>query len=209
MTEIAPGNLFIVASPSGGGKTSLVRWLVSHVPHVAVSVSHTTRTKRPGEVDGVHYHFVEEQYFTAMVAGDAFVEYAKVFSNWYGTSKQEIQTRLAQGMDLLLAIDWQGALQIKRHFPQSVSVFILPPSLETLKHRLTERQQDHTEIINFRMQQAREEMTHYTEFDYLIINEEFAKAATELQAIVIANRLKTARQSLTERKLLSFLLSSQ
>jgi hypothetical protein len=120
-----------------------------------------------------------------------------------------IQAFIDEGIDVLLAIDWQGALQIKRHFPQSVSVFILPPSLETLKHRLTERQQDHTEIINFRMQQAREEMTHYTEFDYLIINEEFAKAATELQAIIIANRLQTARQSQTERKLLSFLLSSQ
>lgn len=203
------GNLFIVAAPSGGGKTSLVKKLVSDLDNIAVSVSHTTRKKRPGELNGVDYFFIDEQAFMSMVEQSAFVEHANVFNHFYGTSVAQITQRLNAGIDVVLDIDWQGAQQIRHSFADAVSIFVIPPSLEVLKQRLTNRQQDDDQVINNRMQNARNELGHYAEFDYLIVNDDFAKAAAELQSIVVANRLLMGRQSTQQRKLLSFLLSSQ
>ena len=209
MTDHCSGTLFIVAAPSGGGKTSLVRELVRDLDTIVVSVSHTTRKKRPSEVNNVDYFFVDELEFTRMVEAQAFVEHARVFNHFYGTSYAQIKDRLQAGIDIVLDIDWQGAQQIKLAFADAVSIFVVPPSLEVLKQRLLDRQQDDDQIISSRMQGAYDELRHFSEFDYLIVNDEFAKAAAELQAIVVANRLKMARQSQQQRKLLSFLLSSK
>ncbi len=207
MTELHRGSLFIVAAPSGGGKTSLVKQLVQALPGIDVSTSHTTRDMRPTEVNGVDYFFVNDIEFQRMVHDHAFVEHAHVFHHCYGTSAAQINDRLHAGIDVVLDIDWQGAQQIKRAFSDAVSVFIVPPSLEVLNQRLMDRQRDDTHIIADRMQQAREELSHYAEFDYLIVNDDFNQAATELQAIVLAHRLRMTRQSVEQRKLLSFLLS--
>lgn len=209
MTEQNSGNLFIVAAPSGGGKTSLVKKLVSELSCVEVSVSHTTRTKRPGEKEGVHYFFVPEDAFLEMIREGAFIEYASVFEHYYGTSTEQIKTRLQSGIDVILDIDWQGAQQIRHLFPKAVSIFVVPPSLSELHQRLTSRKQDNAQVIHERMNQARDELSHYLEFDYLIVNDDFEKASKELQAIIIADRLKIDRQSIQQRKLLSFLLSSK
>jgi len=209
MTDTAPGNLFIVAAPSGGGKTSLVNLLVRELPNINVSISHTTRSQRPGETDGVHYFFIAEDRFLQMIDDGAFVEYARVFGHWYGTSVQQIHDRLQMGTDIVLDIDWQGAQQIKKEFPNAVSIFVIPPSLDVLKKRLQDRQQDDEAVISHRMQRAHDEVCHYHEFDYLIVNDDFKHAATELQAIIIANRLRMSRQSVIQRKLLSFLLTAQ
>ena len=209
MAKNYSGNLFIVAAPSGGGKTSLVKQLVSELESIAVSVSHTTRKKRPGETHGVDYFFIEEPEFISMIENCEFVEHAQVFSHFYGTSAAQITARLQAGIDVVLDIDWQGAQQIRHAFTDAVSIFIIPPSLDVLKQRLTDRQQDNEQTINNRMQSARDELSHYPEFDYLIVNDDFAKAAAELSSIVIANRLHMVRQSKQQSKLLSFLLSSQ
>lgn len=209
MVENETGNLYIVAAPSGGGKTSLVRELVRSLDQIEVSISHTTRSMRPGEVDGVDYFFVSEMKFLDMVNEDAFIEHARVFNHLYGTSSNQIKQRLAQGIDVVLDIDWQGAEQIRRLFPKSISVFIIPPSLDILKERLMKRRQDNDDIISERMIKAQDELSHYPEFDYLIVNDDFAKACHELQSIVIAQRLKMERQVNKQTKLLSFLLSSQ
>ena len=208
MTEACVGNLFIVAAPSGGGKTSLVKQLVHELPDIAVSVSHTTRDRRAAEVDGVDYFFIDEPKFQQMIDAHAFVEHAQVFDHFYGTSEAQIKERLEAGIDVVLDIDWQGAQQIKRSFVDAVSVFIIPPSLDILKQRLMDRRRDNVQVIHERMQQAHDEMSHYHEFDYLIVNDDFGVAASELQAIVLAYRLRTSRQSVRQRKLLSFLLSS-
>lgn len=209
MAKNYSGNLFIVAAPSGGGKTSLVKQLVSELENIVVSVSHTTRKKRPGERHGVDYFFIEEPEFISMIEYCEFVEHAQVFSHFYGTSAAQITDRLQAGIDVVLDIDWQGAQQIRHVFTDAVSIFIIPPSLDVLKQRLTDRQQDNEQTINSRMQSARDELSHYPEFDYLIVNDDFAKAAAELSSIVIANRLRMVRQSKQQSKLLSFLLSSQ
>jgi guanylate kinase len=201
------GNLYIVAAPSGGGKTSLVHALVTTLDNIEVSTSHTTRNIRPGEQEGQHYFFVNEDTFLQMVAQNAFVEHAKVFGAYYGTSVAQIKARLEKGVDVVLDIDWQGAAQIRRLFPESISIFILPPSLNILEERLRNRGRDDNETITSRMHQAQEEMSHYAEFDYLIINEDFALASQQLQSIVVANRLTVARQSACQAKLLSILLS--
>lgn len=201
------GNVFIVAAPSGGGKTSLVKKLVDTVDAIEVSISHTTRPMRPGEQDGVDYFFTDENEFMNMVNDNAFIEHARVFSSLYGTSTDQIAKRLQNGIDVVLDIDWQGAEQIRRTFPEAVSVFIVPPSLDVLKQRLSNRGQDNHEVISERMVKAQDEMSHYPEFDYLIVNDDFEKAAMELGAIVIANRLRMARQVNKQSKLLSFLLS--
>ncbi|MDF1677927.1 MAG: guanylate kinase [Legionellaceae bacterium] len=203
------GTLFIVAAPSGGGKTSLVKKLVDNLDNILVSVSHTTRDKRAGEAHGTHYFFVEEAVFLDMVKAGEFIEHARVFEHLYGTSKAAIETELAKGLDIVLDIDWQGAAQIKTLFPDAVTVFILPPSLEVLKRRLMERKRDNLTVIEERMRRACDELSHYNEFDYLIVNDNFNQAAAELRAIVIANRLTAARQIQKQDKLLSFLLSSQ
>jgi len=207
--EQARGSLFIVAAPSGGGKTSLVKNLVENMQGITVSVSHTTRDKRPGEKHGVHYFFIDEPTFLDMARADEFIEYAWVFDCLYGTSAVQIQKQLEQGLDVVLDIDWQGAAQIKQIFPDAVSVFIVPPSLEILKQRLLNRQRDNADVIEDRMQRARDEMSHYAEFNYLIVNDDFGKALIELEAIVRANRLRVAKQMQKQQALLSFLLASQ
>lgn len=203
------GNLFIVAAPSGGGKTSLVKKLVETFKHIEISISHTTRAMRPGEVDGVDYFFVDDNKFNNMINENAFLEYAQVFNHLYGTSKAQISERLECGIDVVLDIDWQGAAQIKQAFPDAVTVFIVPPSINELQQRLKNRRQDKDEVISSRMRKAQAELSHYSEFDYLIVNETFEHAAADLGAIVIANRLRTERQVKKQSKLLSFLMSSQ
>lgn len=190
----ATGTLFTISAPSGAGKTSLVEALVAHVPALTVSVSHTTRPQRRGEVDGVNYHFVEPEAFQAMLAEGAFLEHAEVFGNFYGTSQAWVQERLASGGDVILEIDWQGAQQVKRLMPETCSVFILPPSRETLHERLTGRGQDDPETIARRMDQAVAEMSHYVEYDYLVFNDDFDRARDDLTAIVHSCRLRTRAQ---------------
>lgn len=207
MTGKYTGNLYIVAAPSGGGKTSLVRKLVGTVDSIEISISHTTREMRPGEKNGFDYFFVNEEEFVDMVNENAFIEHARVFNHLYGTSEAQIKERLAHGIDVVLDIDWQGAEQIRYAFPDAVSIFIIPPSLEELKLRLMNRRQDKDEIISERMKKAQDELSHYPEFDYLIVNDNFEHAASELIAIVIANRLRMEKQVNKQAKLLSFLLS--
>lgn len=200
------GNLFIVAAPSGGGKTSLVQAMVSKLNNIAISISHTTRPKRPCEQEGQDYFFVSEAQFKTLIAEQAFVEYAKVYQHYYGTSIQQIANRRADGLDIVLDIDWQGAEQIKRLMPDAVLIFIIPPSLKILEERLQSRGQDKKEVISFRMQEAKAELRHYKAFDYVIVNDDFEKAVSELSSIVIANRLSLARQEVEQEALLSFLL---
>jgi guanylate kinase len=207
MQENTQGNLYIVAAPSGGGKTSLVKKLVSDLDNIAVSISHTTRSMRPGEQEGVDYFFVNNDAFLRLVDEHAFIEHAEVFQHFYGTSINQIQARLAAGIDIVLDIDWQGAAQIHNLFADSVSIFILPPSLEALMQRLIDRGRDDEETIAHRMLRAKAEMKHLTEFDYLIVNDDFDLAAQQLAAIVTANRLKTDKQKVNQAKLLSFLLT--
>lgn len=207
MVESCSGSLFIVAAPSGGGKTSLVKKLINDLSNIVVSISHTTRNMRPGETNGVDYFFVDDKEFLKMVDDSSFVEHAQVFNHYYGTSAAQIMERLKSGIDVVLDIDWQGANQIKSSFKDAVSIFVIPPSLEILKERLMNRQQDDSKTIAGRMHSAQDELSHYKDFDYLIVNDDFDIAASELQSIVVAHRLKIERQALKQRKLLSFLLS--
>jgi guanylate kinase len=208
MTEICPGNIYIVAAPSGGGKTSLVKNLIGTLDNIVVSISHTTRGRRPQETQGLDYFFVEDAQFLNMVKEGAFVEHAEVFGHYYGTSTAQLEERIAQGIDVVLDIDWQGAQQIKQLFPSSVNIFIIPPSLQVLEQRLASRGRDEASTIAERMLKAQEEMRHYVEFDYLIVNDDFEHAAQALQSIVLANRLEVHKQAVRQAKLLSFLLSS-
>jgi guanylate kinase len=201
------GCLFIVSAPSGAGKTSLVRNLVNTLDNIQVSISHTTRQKRPAEVHTVDYFFVDETEFNAMIARKEFLEFAQVFGALYGTSLAQINQCLQQGIDVVLDIDWQGALQIKKIFSTAVGIFILPPSLEALQQRLFDRQQDCDTVIASRMRRARDEIQHYMAFDYLIVNDDFTIAAQELITIVSAERLRLSRQSARHKKLLSLLLA--
>ncbi len=201
------GTLYIVTAPSGAGKTSLVKSLVETTPGVVVSVSHTTRPPRPGEQDGVHYHFVSLATFEAMQAEGAFLEHAQVFGNRYGTSRAAVMAQLAAGLDVILEIDWQGARQVRGLMPDSATIFILPPSRTTLRQRLAGRGQDSAEIIEQRMAVALDELSHYAEFDYLVINDEFPVALEALRAIVIANRQRRETQLERQRGLLRTLLS--
>ena len=178
------GRLFIFSAASGTGKTSLAKALVEKLPDVAFSISHTTRAPRPGEQHGVHYYFVNQQQFDEMVAADRFLEHAKVFGNSYGTSRAATENLLRQGKNIILDIDWQGARAIKEKMPQSVSVFILPPSREALAERLTSRGEDAPEVVEQRMRQAVSEMSHYKEFDHVVVNDDFDSALKDLEAIV-------------------------
>ena len=189
-----PGNLFVVAAPSGAGKSSLVKALLELDAHLAVSVSHTTRPPRGQEVDGREYHFVDAPTFRAMAAGGAFFEWAEVHGNLYGTSRPAIEARLESGEDVVLEIDWQGALQIKRLFPNAVLIFILPPGWDELLQRLHRRGEDTTDAIETRMANAREEIAQACHFDYVVINALFETALFDLKTIVHAQRLKYARQ---------------
>lgn len=209
MTDIAPGNLIIVAAPSGGGKTSLVKQLISNLNRIEVSTSHTTRKMRPGEKHGVDYFFITDSEFQTMIEEQDFIEHALVFHHRYGTSKAQIKARIKAGIDVVLDIDWQGAQQIKKLFPSAISIFVLPPSMDILQKRLQDRQQDEEDVIEIRMQNAQDELEHFKEFDYLIVNDDFSKASQELEVIVRANRLKISRQAVKHRKLLSFLLASK
>lgn len=198
--------LFVIAAPSGGGKTSLIAALLKQDDHVSLSVSHTTRPPRPGEVDGVHYHFVDEATFLQLVQQGAFLEHARVYDHWYGTSREAVQRLLENGCDVLLDIDWQGARQIKRNFPDCCTIFILPPSLETLRKRLSKRAQDSEEVIDRRMRVARAELSHGGEFDFLIVNDDFDQALDDLHAIVRDGRLRPDGQLEQNHDLLAELL---
>jgi len=189
-----PGNLFVVAAPSGAGKSSLVNALLELDSHVQPSVSHTTRPPRGQEKHGREYFFVSAQEFDAMLAADQFVEWAHVHGHRYGTSRKAIEDRIAQGADVILEIDWQGALQIKKIFTNAVLIFILPPSWEELRSRLQRRGEDSPEVIELRLKNAAEEMAQAKEFDFVIINELFERALFDLKAIVHAQRLKFTSQ---------------
>ena len=201
------GKLYIISAPSGAGKTSLVKQLVADLDSLTVSVSHTTRQMRPGETDGQDYYFVSVADFQAMQENEAFLEHAQVFDNFYGTAQQTVEENLKQGLDVILEIDWQGAEQIKKLLPDSVSIFILPPSTEVLLQRLRNRGQDDEQIIARRMRDAVTEIRHHDEFDYLVVNDVFAHALIELKSIIIANRLTRQRQQHNLRPLLTSLLS--
>jgi guanylate kinase len=189
-----PGNLFVVAAPSGAGKSSLVKALLELDSHVQPSVSHTTRAPRGQEKHGREYFFVSPQEFDAMVAADAFVEWAHVHSQRYGTSKKAIEERMTQGADVILEIDFQGAIQIKKIFSNAICIFILPPSWEELRSRLERRGEDAAEVIDMRMRNAQAEVEHVEKFDFVIINELFDRALFDLKAIVHSQRLKFAAQ---------------
>ncbi|WP_250461688.1 guanylate kinase [Microbulbifer litoralis] len=200
------GTLYTVSAPSGAGKTSLVKALVDGDSRITVSVSHTTRAMRPGEQHGVNYHFVEQGEFEAMLGRGAFLEHAQVFGNYYGTSQEWVEQTLAAGRDVILEIDWQGAAQVRRLLPDTVSIFILPPSQEALRERLTGRGQDDDSVIERRMEQAIDEMSHYNEADFLVINDNFDQALTELSAIVTAQRQRLVYQQQRFADLLQKLL---
>ena len=189
-----PGNLFVVAAPSGAGKSSLVKSLLEIDHHLVLSVSHTTRAPRGQEQQGREYHFVDEATFRAKIAHDDFFEWAQVHGHLYGTSRKAIQQRLEHGEDVVLEIDWQGALQIKRLFEHAVLIFILPPSWEELRMRLTRRGEDHPEVIEQRMANARSEVPHARDFDFVIINALFETALFDLKTVVHSQRLKYAAQ---------------
>jgi len=201
------GKLYIISAPSGAGKTSLVKRLTAELDGLAVSVSHTTRAMRSGEQDGVDYFFVSADDFKTMIKHQAFLEHAQVFDNFYGTAQQTVEDNLAQGLDVILEIDWQGAQQVRRMLPESLSIFILPPSVEVLRQRLQNRGQDDVGVIARRMSDAVTEMSHYPEFDYLIVNDDFATALHQLKSVIIANRLLQSQQQQTLAPLLQNLLN--
>ncbi len=188
------GTLFIVSAPSGAGKTSLLKALSERMGDLRLSVSHTTRQQRPGEQDGVDYHFVSPEAFDRLVEQGEFIEHARVFGNAYGTSRAMIEGSLREGQDVILEIDWQGARQVRAAMDDVVSVFILPPSREVLRERLQSRGQDSSEVIEGRMRDAREEMSHYAEYDYLIVNDVFEDALDELEQVFRASRLRQSVQ---------------
>ena len=180
----------MVAAPSGGGKTSLISALLKKDERVQLSVSYTTRPPRPGEVDSVHYHFVDEDSFQTLIDRKAFLEYASVFDYHYGTSREAVEQQLAAGFDVLLDIDWQGARQIRNSFPSSRSIFVIPPSLDVLRQRLIERGQDNDTVVQRRMRDAQAEISHWDEFDFLIINDKFDEALGELHSIIRSGKLR-------------------
>lgn len=204
---MAKGTLYTVSAPSGAGKTSLVKALIDNSEGIKVSVSHTTRASRPGEQDGLNYHFVSQEAFMGMLEQAAFLEHAKVFDNFYGTSKTWVEDTLKQGTDVILEIDWQGAQQVRKQLPDTVGIFILPPSESTLRERLTQRGQDDGSIIERRMRDARNEIEHYVESDYLIINDNFDVALSEFKSIITARRLTLEKQQQRHQSLLTGLLS--
>jgi guanylate kinase len=199
----ASGCLFVLAAPSGGGKTSLTRELLVREPGIRLSVSYTTRPPRPGEQDGVHYFFVDEAKFMALKAGGEFLEHAYVHGNWYATSATWLKRQVAEGHDVLLEIDWQGAAQVRKLIASSVSIFILPPSVASLEERLKKRGQDSKAVIARRLEAAREEMRHCGDFDYVIMNQDFARAVDDLSAIVRAARLTAPRQQVRHARLIA------
>lgn len=206
----ADGNLFIIAAPSGAGKSSLIRALLArhNDGSMQVSVSCTTRAPRPGEVDGEHYHFLDVDTFRTKIEENAFYEWAKVFDNYYGTSRQVIEHTLKQGIDVFLDIDWQGARQVREAYPAAHSIFIVPPSLELLEQRLRSRGQDSDEVIRGRMAKAQAEMSHYHEFDYLLVNDDFDATLLNFEHIVLAQRQRMALQQTRHAAKLKDLLAN-
>lgn len=207
MSPVA-GNLFILAAPSGGGKSSLIKALLEkHADqNMQVSVSLTTRAPRPGEENGKHYHFVDVARFKQEIADGTLFEWAEVFGNYYGTSRTVIEQTLQQGIDVFLDIDWQGARQVKQQIPDASAIFILPPSEDELRKRLTGRGQDSQEVIEQRMAEARAEISHYAEFDYLVVNDDFDHALADLERIVLTQRLRLGPQRARHHELLASLL---
>ncbi len=190
------GVLFVVAAPSGAGKTSLVKALLKNDSAIRLSVSYTTRAPRPAEVNGQDYHFTSKDDFLAMASRGEFLESAEVYGNYYGTSQAWIASEIAAGHDILLEIDWQGAAQVRKFFPDAVSIFILPPSIEALRERLSVRAQDSVEVIGKRVAAAQEDISHASEFEYIIVNDDFDQALSDFIAVVRASRLLTTRQAL-------------
>lgn len=189
------GTLFIVAAPSGAGKSSIVNAVLRDTPGIALSISYTSRAPRPGERHAQHYHFISAEDFQQMIAAGDFFEHALVHGDYKGTARQSVEPQLAAGMDVLLEIDWQGAAQVRRQMPDALSVFILPPSREALESRMRSRGQDSEAVIAQRLAAAREEMSHYREFDFLIVNDRFETAVAEMQAIFLASRQRSAVQA--------------
>ncbi len=197
------GTLFVISAPSGAGKTSLVAEMLKNDAKLGVSISHTTRPMREGEQDGVNYHFVSRDEFEAMIARGDFLEHADVFGNYYGTSQVWVRETLARGEDVILEIDWQGAEQVRRLVPECVSIFIVPPSAEVLRERLTGRGTDAPDVVERRLKEATEECSHALEFDYLVVNDQFGVALADLLAIVRAQRLRMQVQQVRHRGLLA------
>lgn len=201
------GKLFIITAASGTGKTSLVKELLATTDNLTVSISHTTRQPRPAENDGEHYHFVDKATFESLISQSAFLEYAQVFENYYGTSRQAVETLLNQGVDVILEIDWQGALQVKEKFSDAVMIFILPPTRNALQSRLSNRGQDSDEVIQKRLAGSITEMRQYDKFDYVVINDDFAVALSDLQSIIKTHRLSTKVQQQRNAKLIADLFA--
>ncbi len=207
MAEI--GNLYVISAPSGTGKTTLVKKLVETLPNITVSISHTTRTKRPAETHGINYYFVDEKKFRHMIEHGEFLEYATVFNNFYGTSRSWVENTLKNGIDVILEIDWQGCQQIQCLFPDCISIFILPPSLAALAQRLKNRNQDDASIIEKRLADAQAAVSHITEYNYIVVNDDFQHAVSELQAIVQAGQLVEKRQAKKLQGLLTELTAAR
>ncbi len=208
MTTSPPtANLFMLSAPSGAGKTTLLDALLKDMPQLTLSISYTTRKKRPREKEGEDYYFVSDAAFEDLQQTGGFLEHAKVFNHQYGTPKAEIEQQLAQGNDVMLEIDWQGAQQVRQLMPDSTSIFLLPPSLETLAARLTKRNQDNPDVIAARMAKARAEIAHYNEYDFLVVNDNFDQALADLKAIIISKRLSRPLQTQKYTALLANLLA--
>jgi guanylate kinase len=207
LPDTANGNLYIVSAPSGAGKSSLVKALLGQDPQIHLSISSTTRAPRPGEVDGVDYHFLGRETFLERLEAGEFLESAEVYGNYYGTAQNSVESSLRAGQDILLEIDWQGAGQVRRLIPEAVGIFILPPSLDALRQRLTGRGQDSAEVIETRLTAARDDISHAFEYDYIVVNDQFDAALADLQAIFHARRLGINRQMHGLAALMSDLLS--
>lgn len=203
------GLLFVVSAASGTGKTSLVKALLERTTNLHVSVSHTTRKQRPGELDGVHYHFTSQDIFLEQVKQSGFIEYAEVFGNYYGTSQAKVEEQLNNGHDVLLEIDWQGAEQVRKIFPNSIQIFILPPTQFDLRQRLSNRGTDSVDVIEYRLSCAIADMQQYVNFDYVIINDSFDRALHDLESIINANRLTLTQQAQQHSQLIHKLLTPE
>jgi guanylate kinase len=202
------GKLYIVSAPSGAGKTSLVKHIVTELEQISVSISHTTRKMRDGECDGKDYFFTSVDDFKQMMSESAFLENAQVFDNYYGTASKSVENTLTKGIDVILEIDWQGAQQVRKKLTDSISIFILPPSIEILQQRLENRGQDSQETIRRRMNDAIKEMQHFKEFDYLIVNDDFRQALVDIKSIILSQRLVKERQLKQLKPFLETLISS-
>ncbi len=203
---VSPGTLYIVSAPSGAGKTSLIRALADTDPDIVVSISYTTRAPRLGEEDGIDYHFIDVDRFRAMINAGEFLEHARVFDHYYGTSHKAVAAQIAAGLDVILEIDWQGARQVRAVVPDARGIFILPPSRAALRQRLQGRKQDDEAVIERRMRDAESELSHYPEYDFIVINNDFGQALEDLRAILHAQRLGLAAQTVRHRELLHALL---